>query len=685
MKKTFFPRCLLLGLASVCLILLPTWATADDTTSAEAWKQLPGYEYGQDIKPLWAVGNDVIQSMKSDDQRRACAARLAGVLTNEKATLAAKQFACLQLRQIGTPAEVPVLTRMLDNPKTSQMARYALQSIAGDEATAALRTALDRLEGQPLLGVIESVAARKDAQSTDRLIALAGSDDQATAEAALRALGRLDNEKADRFVLDRFNQAKSPVPTTIAEVALCVAERLAADGKKADAVRVYEKLGQPAQSRTLRRAGLVGQLRLSENQLATIRDWLASDDSNRWSIAAEAINRLSAEQVVSLLDGYETASNQTKIALIQALLARDNPAVLPLLRRAIQSSDPQLRSAGIRGLDRLPTSEVLPQLVETLLDDDPHFSRAAVDVLCELPKEPTGKALLEVIVSKQKNRFRVLDVLAVSKYTPAIGPLLVEAQSNDPAVFQPILKCLVKITAPSKNNLSRFVDLFLKTQPGKHRDAVERALLRVCRKADSKIDRAELILNNAPADADQTILLPLLGRLGSPKAARAVEASLSSDNPKIQEAAVRALCNWPNASVADRLEKIATESDQPSHQRWALRAYIRVISLKSNRPQAETLAMLKRAMKLCQQDEDRRLIVVRASTVRTMETVRWVAPYLDQPELAQAACRSIVDLAHHKFLRNPNRAEFNPLLKKVAQIGQDQKIVDRAKQYLLGM
>ena len=48
----------------------------------------------------------------------------------------------------------------------------------------------------------------------------------------------------------------------------------------------------------------------------------------------------------------------------------------------------------------------------------------------------------------------------------------------------------------------------------------------------------------------RTVLLPLLGRLGGPKALAAVKESLASDSKEQKSAAVTALTNWPDETVA---------------------------------------------------------------------------------------------------------------------------------------
>ena len=74
----------------------------------------------------------------------------------------------------------------------------------------------------------------------------------------------------------------------------------------------------------------------------------------------------------------------------------------------------------------------------------------------------------------------------------------------------------------------------------------------------------------------------------------------------------------------------------------------------------------------------------RVRAVRTIESLRFVAPYLDKPEFAQAACATVVELAHHRKLREPNKAEFDKALDAVIRISKDPGVVDRARRYKKG-
>ena len=74
-----------------------------------------------------------------------------------------KADACIELGRVGTRAAVAPLAALLAEEKFSHMARYGLETIPDPAVDAALRAALERLNGRLLVGVIQSVGVRRDA------------------------------------------------------------------------------------------------------------------------------------------------------------------------------------------------------------------------------------------------------------------------------------------------------------------------------------------------------------------------------------------------------------------------------------------------------------------------------------------------------------------------------------------
>jgi hypothetical protein len=223
----------------------------------------------------------------------------------------------------------------------------------------------------------------------------------------------------------------------------------------------------------------------------------------------------------------------------------------------------------------------------------------------------------------------------------------------------------------------------LKAEKGGERDAAEKAIMSVCGRMSDPERRADPLLAAMEklSDGDRLVILPTLGRVGGSTARKIVEEAIADTEPRRHEAGLRALCNWPNASIAPRLIELAERDEHPEHRTLALAALIRVAPLPDQRPPAERLALLQKTMTMCTRDDERKLVLKRSSAIRTVETLRFVAAYLDQPQLAQQACEAVVELAHHRGLREPNKDEFHKALDRVLQTGKDAVVIERANRY----
>jgi hypothetical protein len=679
-----------LGVLWMTAVVAISWADVSVVWAAEmslddAWKALPGYQYGQDMSALLTLDREVIKAQNQPAERSAWAARLASLLEAPDTTLPAKQYICLQLRQMGTSAEVPVLTRLLAKPETSQMARYALEAIPSDASLAALRNSLGVLQGDALLGVINSVAARKDAQSAPKLKELAAGKDAKIAAAAFWALSNIATPDAVAFVIDHAKKTETPTPLDVAVPLLRAANALAAAGKVEQAQAVYAKLAEKGQALGTRRAALGAPPPLPQEQTTPkILAWIRGDDADRRTVALGRLSLLSDADLEKTIAKLTDLPAESQLGVIEAFIARKGKDAFALAMSVVESDNPEMKLAGLRMLGQLNNPAAIKVLMEALPQGG-KSAEVAQWSLCRLPREAVGPAMLEAFNKRPEIRGPVLNVLKEIKYYEAIDPLVAAAAEQKPDSFNPVLDALQGICDPDDNDITRLVTLLLTVQD-KNREEVERVIVHVCDKAKAA-DRIKPV-SAALAKVDASELpkyLPLLGRFGGEETTKTINASLESKDPAIKNAAMRALCNWPNVEVADRLWTIAETDANKEFRSWALRAYVRVVTLKSDRPEDQTLAMLQKAMKQADLPEDRQWVLLRASTVRTMEAVTWIAQYLEDPQLNQAACRAIVDLAHHRFLRHPNMAKFDPLLEKVSQISKDPTVVERAKKYRLGL
>jgi hypothetical protein len=211
-----------------------------DTTTLDApFEALAGFDWGNDAAPLAVIDAAVVTAHGDPALVADLEKRLAAVVAGTSSR-AAKEYACRKLSMIGTKASVPVLVSRLGDADDSHMARFALERIPVPEAAAGLREALGSLRGDLRIGMISSLANRRDAASVGPLAAVLGADAK-TAAAAAAALGRIASTEA-AAALAAATPQPGPVAEAVIDARLACADALFAGGDRAAARAIYESV-----------------------------------------------------------------------------------------------------------------------------------------------------------------------------------------------------------------------------------------------------------------------------------------------------------------------------------------------------------------------------------------------------------------------------------------------------------
>jgi HEAT repeat protein len=393
-----------------------------------------------------------------------------------------------------------------------------------------------------------------------------------------------------------------------------------------------------------------------------------------------------AEATRQFVAALPTLSPEAQVELIRALADRKDATALAAMHETLaKSRNEAVRLAAIGAVGALGDSDDVPRLVE-LMSLLPQVEQVtASSALVRLRGEKTPTAIADAMkAGPEEVRVALIFILAHRRARETVPQLLEAAVDSNRAVRKAAMAALGELAGPE--DLPGMLQGVLKAKPSLDRDAAERAVAEVCHRiSDSEKQTAPLLeaMNNL-AEADRDALLPALGRVGGPAALQAVEAAIGDSNAERHEAGLRALCNWPDASMAPRLLELAKFDQHPEHRAMVLKALIRVAPLPDGRPDGARLALLKQVMSLCSSDDERSQVLKRASAIRTLESLRFVAPYMDQPAFAEQACETVVELAHHRNLREPNKAEFDRALDKVLAVSKDPTTRERAARYKKG-
>ena len=201
---------------------------------------LAGFDWGADASFLAAIDALVVAAAGDPDRSRDLERRFNAVLAADTSR-AAKEYACRRLCLIGTTASVPGLAALLGEPEHSHMARFALERIDAAEAAEALREAVGHLSGKLRIGMISSLAARRDAAAVPVLAPLVRAGEPELASAATFALGRIGTTEA-AAALAAADDHTSPISDVVFDARISCAEQMLADGDRPAAQAVYRSL-----------------------------------------------------------------------------------------------------------------------------------------------------------------------------------------------------------------------------------------------------------------------------------------------------------------------------------------------------------------------------------------------------------------------------------------------------------
>lgn len=226
--------------------------TAQNVELDKAFEALKTYTTSGDVAILAPIDTAVSGVQTEPASRAALEKRLAGALVASYSA-EARAFACRQLALIGTPASVPAVAPLLVEDELSVFARNVLERIPGPESERALRDGLGKTKGITRVGVINSVAARRDAASVPILIKILAEDPE-SAVAAAKALGEIGTLDAAKALVGARGKGPAPVQLAVADGMLISVDRLLAAGQRGQAISMLELLTESSQPAHIRMA-----------------------------------------------------------------------------------------------------------------------------------------------------------------------------------------------------------------------------------------------------------------------------------------------------------------------------------------------------------------------------------------------------------------------------------------------
>lgn len=426
----------------------------------------------------------------------------------------------------------------------------------------------------------------------------------------------------------------------------------------------------------------------ADDPVAMTIDLLSRDDADFRAIGLDRVRHAAkgeaaTSQFAALLSGQQSAR---QVELVRALSDRGDAAAIPAITALlVQSKEPQVRAAAVLALGAIGSQVEVAVLKRSLAAGEPEKG-AARRALTILRGDAATKEIVEAAkFGEPALRPVFIDILADRRARMALPDLAAMTVDADAAVRAAVVRAIGRLGGPEQ--VAGMIAGVLAAAPGNERSDAERALVAVCTKNRGHDEAAKLFLESFKnaSDDDREALLPTLGGIGGPGAMAIVDELVASADVAKRKFGLSALARWPDATVAPRLLSLVGKAQDPAERDLLVGALIRIAPLPDNKlNEAQKLDLVRKTMDLCQKDEDRARLIERVNAIRTIEAFRFVSGYLDTPALAEPACKSVVELAHHRQLRDANKDEFTKALDRVIATTKNPELVERANAYKEG-
>ncbi len=574
-----------------------------------------------------------------------------------------KADACRLLAVIGTKDAVEPLAALLGDSQLSHMARYALEPIADPSVDVALRNALKRLRGLPLVGVIGSIGVRRDVEAAESLTLLLHDPDAQVAQAAARALGKIGNSEAATALQNALANAPAANQLDLCEGLFRTAEALTVAGQRDEAIAIYDNLLGLQAPHQVRGGALRGAiLTRGDAGLSLMSLNLRSNDYILFSAALQAALEIPGlEATIALAAELRQLPAEKQVLVIQVLGKRADPAALPTLFDLAKNANESVSLAAIRVLPAFGDESAVPVLAELLASRNRQIAQAAQESLAVLPGEKSDAAVIELLNGSNANlRITAIELVERRRISTAMPALFETSNDPNPRVRAAAIKKIGELGGNTE--LPALLDLLMNLRTAQDHEMARQSIAKICSKSPNKqFCTANLMASLLKAQpAQKIVLLRVLSGIGGKDSLSAVREAIGDTNPGVHSAAIRALGSWQTADVAPELLSLATTAKNTNDRILCLQGYLR-LAARPDLPEDQRLSMCRQAVVMSNRSNEKKLLLAALGSLGSLDAFLIIAPYLDDRSIREEAATAAIGIAA-KLLQGENASTMAPKL-----------------------
>lgn len=642
--------------SSVALIFIGCSSSTKISDSRES--EIAKYEYGEDRTLLMEFADQVNSSVYSETKRNELEGKLINLLSS-KSTFASKQFACRQLRVIGSEKSLPILSDLMMDAKTADIARYALEKIPGNAVDEALVKLLYSSSKSSQLGIINTIGVRKSENAVSSLAELLKNNDSDISIAAAYALGKIANREAAQQLNLYSTQATGQLKIVIWDSYLSCADELVKQKKFEDAKNIYSNVYKNDSPHYLKKAALVGIINTSKNQSKEILEKISNEPDEMKSVAISKIRELHKDNEVSeFAELLSLLSTANQIRMLSVIEDRADKKSKPYVLRTLNSDSEAVRIGSIKALANIGDENdvlTIADIAANKSGDEADYARSTLELL---KGGKIDKTIVENLSTTNDDiKVELVRSVGTRKIKSAFNDVIELTKSENSKIRAEAYKSLSEIS--TDNNLADLTNILLNSPFKADRRKIERTIAKVISKNPNS-KKNEMILNSLETTSDtdnKCSLLKLLGNTNNNYAFKILNNELGNDNPQIKLASVVGLSSWSTPEPLSKLVEVAETTNDQNIRSAALKGFTNFIDLDKKLSDEQRIDLYKKSLKLAKSGNERNIALDGIGHIDSFESLEIFKSYTNQPDVKETVDDGINRVAWHLFKLNPEKVK----------------------------
>ncbi len=554
-----------------------------------------------------------------------------------------KDFLLQELQYVACENALASIVPLLTSPRLADPAVRVAMRLDSEAARTAIAQSLQQKNEVVLYALVQALGDQRYDKVGKQLTSIAKSKNPELQRVAFHALAETAYQPAEKILASAAKKASykyEPVDATSAYLRFL--DRKAEKGSPAH--QSMAALTGNGRIPAATRAAALNLLFVHNPQqgIAQAYSLLESGDVSLRNAALFHLGNQYNEIIAGTLRNLYYATNNSGLQsdLINLLVRKKDAQASGLVTHALQSSHEEVSITAIYAVSELRLVSTIPDIIKALQSGSDAIVGAAKEALLILEGESIADAAaLALPATKGAARAALIDIIGLKMAGRHTGLLLQEIESGEAAVSA--ATALAMVAGP--NDSERIAAMLLKKAGTPLVSPLQSALSASMAQKQTELRVKELSGLMKSAGTLDTLYYPILARSGGNEALLLISNLLENGSTAQRKAATSALWVWSDASVMPLLLQLTRKSSDPATASRALNSFVSNIN-RSDLPTDQKVLMLRNAMDLATQPQQKRNIINQTAQHATIPALAFAGRYMDDPDTEQAAVQAVMNM-----------------------------------------